>query len=57
VHAAAFLSETRIITSGVDKLLIMWEILQEGVVSEISRIETRNYLDIAASGKRFATAG
>lgn len=60
--AAAFVGNSRFITGGVDKLLILWEITRKNESDsyeavEIARVETRNYLDIAVSQSRFVTMG
>jgi hypothetical protein len=51
VTAAAFTNDMRLLTSGVDKLLVMWEIRNNSdnssiELNELGRMETRNYLDI-----------
>ena len=53
---AAFLSDMRFVTSGVDKLMIMWEIQNEQP-QEVGRIETRNYQDIVTSVNKFVSQG
>lgn len=60
VTAAAFLSDTRVLTSGTDKLLILWELKSAGEnleAIELARVETKTFLDIVVSPTRFVTLG
>ena len=78
VMAAAFVpcqnnGDLRLLTSAVDKLVILWEIKpvisSDTVINnssnsaytfeavELARVETRNYMDLAVSSSRFVSMG
>lgn len=61
VTSAAFSSDGKyLVTAGVDKAAIVWEIKNNNELSEalqVARVETRNYLDIALSQSRLVLMG